>query len=1177
MDSAGNYSSPGFYSTGQLTLKLTMDEQGQTVKEFTDKSGHVICKRVIITSDSLQTYYIYDNLDMLRAVIQPEGLVALKQNSWTYPTNFAKNWMFLYRYDERGRMVMKKVPGADSVIMLYDVWDRLVLFQDAVERVHSIWDYTKYDQLNRPAVTGEITDTRARSAIQADITGQANRFESVSTSVGYGYTLNNTFPSSSSYTLGFYTFTHYDTYDNLPSWKSNYAYVNEDGVAAQNLFVNGQVIATQTIVLNHSNYVLNVNYFDDKYRLVQSTADNNDGGKDRVTKILSFDGKVTSDYRTHTSRFFTTGHALVIKQTYSYDHVDRLLQVTHQTASQETVTLTQNSYNEVGQLLNKKLHQSTSHPSPLQNLDYYYNIRGWLNSVNKPTPGTTGYDESDLFSFELHYNSTILQNATAQYNGNIAEEVWKSGYDEYLRGYQYHYDKANRLNSANYWLYSSSSWASTSKYDESSLTYDHNGNILTLGRYHGDGTQINNLTYSGWSGNQLGKVTDQINNTSPVGFHDRNNGSNNDYTYDANGNMTSDYNKNITSIDYDHLNLPQTVKILGKGTIAYTWDAVGNKVQKTITDSTVTPVKVTNYYYAGDFEYRNDTLEYITHPEGRLRPVRIDTTQPISTTNLKYIYDYFMKDHLGSVRSVLTTEQETDVYAATMESANATKENQLFSNISSTTTAKPGGFDTDNNNQQVSVLNGNVNVTGNKRVGPSIVLKVMAGDTISVSTYAWYTGTVQPPATGVPAIINDILPLLTGGVVADNGTHGGSISQTNINGWLSTVLTNFLSNTQTYDNTRPKAFLNWVVVDEEFNAVSSANHLGAVQIPAISGGTQKQPLVGPANMVIRRNGYLYIYVSNEANQNIYFDDLVINHKRGPLTEQKDYYAFGLEIPGLSTQAFKPNYFPNKYKYVDKLLDDDLSLNWYQFKFRNYDPQIARFVEIDPLGAKYVHNSTYDYAEDRPISGVDLEGLEYSESITSDNNQATKINININVKVVNSTSDMSDKRVMEIMNSAKNQMETNLFKGKNAEGADVSTTLNFSLVPKDKINESKDFFVEFVDITDKGLENGYTKEIGNTDVNKFQVLSEGVWKELGFTDEKGNTESMGKTVAHELGHGGGLRHADDDKNPKEVINSMGPNNFMRAEANKPYVSSSQQLSVISKTIEDNKKKSSENEK
>jgi len=128
--------------------------------------------------------------------------------------------------------------------------------------------------------------------------------------------------------------------------------------------------------------------------------------------------------------------------------------------------------------------------------------------------------------------------------------------------------------------------------------------------------------------------------------------------------------------------------------------------------------------------------------------MRIDTTQPISIANLKYIYDYYMKDHLGSVRAVLSTEQQTDLYAATMETANATKENLLFSNISSTVIGKVGGFDTDGTNGQISQLHGNN--TSSKRVGPAIVLKVMAGDTISVSTYAWYSGATQAPPTGLP-------------------------------------------------------------------------------------------------------------------------------------------------------------------------------------------------------------------------------------------------------------------------------------------------------------------------------------------------------------------------------------------------------------------------------------------
>jgi len=51
-------------------------------------------------------------------------------------------------------------------------------------------------------------------------------------------------------------------------------------------------------------------------------------------------------------------------------------------------------------------------------------------------------------------------------------------------------------------------------------------------------------------------------------------------------------------------------------------------------------------------------------------------------------------------------------------------------------------------------------------------------------------------------------------------------------------------------------------------------------------------------------------------------------------------------------------------------------NHYQFKYREYDPRIGRFWSVDPLAASYPWNSTYAFAENRVIDGIDLEGLEY---------------------------------------------------------------------------------------------------------------------------------------------------------------------------------------------------------
>ena len=984
VDATGNISSPGVYAAGLLTVKTSIDEHQGIVKEFTDKTGKMLLKQVYIDADILQTYYIYDDLDLLRDVIQPEGVAAIPATtSWTPDAMFLDRWVFQYTYDYRNRMVIKKMPGAKPVYMMYDKWDRLVLTQDGRLRGDNLWLFTKYDALNRPIITGIMQDVKTQAQLQTAIDAAA-RFETVNTAANEGYTMNLTYPAPA-VILTTYTITHYDSYATLPSWiMASYPYVTEYGLPAKNDNLQGQVVATQTRTLNGGGAILwNFNYYDDKYRVIQSVSDNAAGGKDRITRILSFDGKPTQEYQTHTSTVYTT--ALVIKKTYTYDHADRLTKVTHKIGAGEEITLVENAYNELGQLLNKKLHQSTTFITPLQKLDYAYNIRGWLNGVNKPFSGSSGYDETDLFNFELHYNTTT-QGGTAQFNGNIAEQVWKGGYDEYLRGYKYGYDKANRLKTSSFtykYLDASNTmvWDAGSKYDENITNYDRNGNIKHLDRYHGSWGKVDDLNYGNYEGNKLGKVDDA--NTTPLtpGFTDKSNGGN-DYAYDDNGGIYMDYNKGINYIASNHLNLPTLIDFgAAKGTIEYQYDAAGNKLLKTVTDKTVSPNKITITKYAGAFVYTNsylagatpptETLEFIAQEEGRIRPAKIDTTQALTAANTKYIYDYFMKDHLGNTRMVLTTEQQTELYAATQEPANAVKENQIFNNLSSYQTPKPSGFDSDGSNTQVTKLNGS---DVNKRVGPSIILKVMAGDIISISTKAWYqTGDVSVP-TFPQTFKQQVLDLLTGGIISNNGTHGGSVPVADIITGSSGVLDDLLNNRPTNAG-GPKAFLNWVIVDEDFKKVSSSFHMGAVPVQQTSNAVT---LVGPAAMTVRRNGWLYVYLSNESNANVYFDDLIVNHKRGPVVQATDYYAFGLQIAGISSKALGFGGSENKYKYNRKELQskefsDGSGLEQYDFGARNYDPQIGRWHTVDQLSEKFNSISSYNYVGNDPINGIDPDG------------------------------------------------------------------------------------------------------------------------------------------------------------------------------------------------------------
>ncbi len=66
---------------------------------------------------------------------------------------------------------------------------------------------------------------------------------------------------------------------------------------------------------------------------------------------------------------------------------------------------------------------------------------------------------------------------------------------------------------------------------------------------------------------------------------------------------------------------------------------------------------------------------------------------------------------------------------------------------------------------------------------------------------------------------------------------------------------------------------------------------------------------------------------------------------------------------------------NAYGYNEKELWDEADLNWYSYGYRNYDAQIGRFPQLDPLTAAFPALTPYQYASNDPITNIDLDGLE----------------------------------------------------------------------------------------------------------------------------------------------------------------------------------------------------------
>ncbi|MGK0175561.1 MAG: RHS repeat-associated protein [Ulvibacter sp.] len=93
-----------------------------------------------------------------------------------------------------------------------------------------------------------------------------------------------------------------------------------------------------------------------------------------------------------------------------------------------------------------------------------------------------------------------------------------------------------------------------------------------------------------------------------------------------------------------------------------------------------------------------------------------------------------------------------------------------------------------------------------------------------------------------------------------------------------------------------------------------------------------------------------------------------------IIQRNHYYSFGMRVdaPHFALSA-DPR---GDYLYNGKELNEELGLNWLSFGFREYDPAIGRFPSVDPIADRFAWASPFNYAENRPIDGIDLWGLQY---------------------------------------------------------------------------------------------------------------------------------------------------------------------------------------------------------
>lgn len=312
----------------------------------------------------------------------------------------------------------------------------------------------------------------------------------------------------------------------------------------------------------------------------------------------------------------------------------------------------------------------------LQDVDYKYNVRGWLTDINNVDASSIDVRANDLFNFKINYNEAIKGNggepgkAIPLYDGTISQTIWRTqNTDKQLRSYAYKYDELNRLLIA----YSriGNDLNETDDHMLWGMSYDKNGNILSLRRSGKYVSQYWDQLVYNYDGNRLVGVEDiSTCNCKDKGFDDVNN-SDEDYLYDINGNLVSDANKNIANITYNDLDLPEYILVdnygIG-GTISYVYDATGKKLQKTYVESGVNGSPVITQY-AGNYVFEKNQngpniLQFIGQPEGYIIPTPVippgvgEETKSVEgfdtgtgqTTYSTFSYVFQYRDHLGNIR-----------------------------------------------------------------------------------------------------------------------------------------------------------------------------------------------------------------------------------------------------------------------------------------------------------------------------------------------------------------------------------------------------------------------------------------------------------------------------------------------------------------------------------------------
>lgn len=654
----------GEYANSTLRIDLATNEDGLHTATFTDKSGKTLLVRRYNDGnwECADTYWVYDIYGRLRYVIPPQAVKEFYEDNHTgydraVSTAIIDKLCFRYEYDDRDRLVVKKMPGMAEKHFVYDRLNRPVMTQDGEQRKAGEWTVTKHDARHRVALVGRCHLPGAtRESLQAQwgdslllarfVPGHDMEFD-----LGYVQQCGPyTTPDRAWY---------YDSHDHWTGLVPITGLTTPMGEAPQFGWQTG------TAVTDFAGTVTVTATATDRNGRVTVEAERDLYAQDHAlftTMSYDFAGRMTEKQRTT---------ALVVEQTvqsrhneqweYDHDRWDRLKQIRYKPGAYAWMTLAEYTYNAKGRLSKAKLAGNDD-----LEIGYTYNLRGWPTSISGSSFLSLGY-HSGISGLENTMGGATF---TPRWGGDISCMMQShhtiSG--SHFRWRSFGYDRLGRL-------------ATVHEDDDSrfheSYSYDLNGNVT--GITHGWPLRYDNISIT-YNGNRIAAINETPDLDDMLGeIPQLTQGAwQNPVGYDDDGRVVRDDTRGITQIYYNPLGLPTQVR-MGANMVVMSYRADGVKTLQQTRRSYIVPVTHVDPATGDTVVVNRTRTETVTRRYvGDMvletgRPHRIynevgftdwHTTQGGGDS---VVFHYFERDHLGSVVAVLNSdgciEEATDYLA----------------------------------------------------------------------------------------------------------------------------------------------------------------------------------------------------------------------------------------------------------------------------------------------------------------------------------------------------------------------------------------------------------------------------------------------------------------------------------------------------------------------------------